>query len=393
MREATRDPAHFPRRILLATVGLAPQIVTETLYALIKDRQNPFVPTEIHIITTKEGRSRVDLMLLDPSMAKLTALASDLERPELAATLTRERIHVIAGTQGNELADIQSEADNAATADLIIDIVRQLTADDTAGLHVSIAGGRKTMGFLLGYALSLFGRDQDRLSHVLVEQAFELHPEFFYPPRTPRVLFTRENRPINTADATIQLANIPFVRLRQGLPQQMLSGAWSYSETVAHTQVRFAAPELILDRARCMALCHGIPVALQPLPFALYAWLARRRIEQPASEAGIHWTMPAGEEFVSEYALLVGITKGQVERLRSQIDSGYIPKEKIEQNKARVNGELERRLGPLAEPYLIVALGRVAGTQYELIGLTIAAEAIRFGAIDEVPFEGREDES
>jgi CRISPR-associated protein (TIGR02584 family) len=28
-------------------------------------------------------------------------------------------------------------------------------------------GERKTMGFYVGYALSLFGRAQDRLSHVI----------------------------------------------------------------------------------------------------------------------------------------------------------------------------------------------------------------------------------
>jgi CRISPR-associated protein (TIGR02584 family) len=41
------------------------------------------------------------------------------------------------------------------------------TADPQASLHVSIAGERKTMGFYVGYALSLFGRTQGRLSHVL----------------------------------------------------------------------------------------------------------------------------------------------------------------------------------------------------------------------------------
>jgi len=75
------------------------------------------------------------------------------------------------------------------------------------------------MGFLLGYALSLFGRPQDRLSHVLVDQAFETHPEFFYPPKMSRVLTTREGRPINATDARVLLADIPIVRLRLGLPR------------------------------------------------------------------------------------------------------------------------------------------------------------------------------
>ena len=55
------------------------------------------------------------------------------------------------------------------------------------------------MGFYLGYAFSLYARPQDRLSHVLVSSPFESHPEFFYPPATPRRLSTRDNRHIDTA--------------------------------------------------------------------------------------------------------------------------------------------------------------------------------------------------
>jgi CRISPR-associated protein (TIGR02584 family) len=75
---------------------------------------------------------------------------------------------VIIGPDENPLEDIVTEADNVAVADFITEKVRAVTADPEASLHVSIAGGRKTMGFYLGYALSLFGRPQDRLSHVLV---------------------------------------------------------------------------------------------------------------------------------------------------------------------------------------------------------------------------------
>ncbi|MCL2345013.1 MAG: hypothetical protein FWC58_04070 [Desulfobulbus sp.] len=50
----------YPRRILLTVTGMTPQIVTETLYALIHPQPPAaaFVPTEIHLITTSsEARS------------------------------------------------------------------------------------------------------------------------------------------------------------------------------------------------------------------------------------------------------------------------------------------------------------------------------------------------
>jgi len=39
--------------------------------------------------------------------------------------------------------------------------------DPNIQLHVSLAGGRKSMRFFAAYALSLWGRDIDRLTHVL----------------------------------------------------------------------------------------------------------------------------------------------------------------------------------------------------------------------------------
>ena len=60
-----RVPATYPRRIVLASLGLAPQVLTETLYCLGKPElsqlekpEPPFVPTEIHVVTTEEGRAR-----------------------------------------------------------------------------------------------------------------------------------------------------------------------------------------------------------------------------------------------------------------------------------------------------------------------------------------------
>ena len=72
-----RVPASYPRRIVVASLGLAPQVLTETLYCLgtVAPPAVPFVPTEIHVVTTEEGRHRAALTLLDSSSAMLAALA------------------------------------------------------------------------------------------------------------------------------------------------------------------------------------------------------------------------------------------------------------------------------------------------------------------------------
>jgi CRISPR-associated protein (TIGR02584 family) len=65
MLNARQQPDQFPRRILVAVTGLSPQIVTETLYALaVAPTTNAFIPTEMHLITTRSGAEKARLALL-----------------------------------------------------------------------------------------------------------------------------------------------------------------------------------------------------------------------------------------------------------------------------------------------------------------------------------------
>ena len=45
--------------------------------------------------------------------------------------------------------------------------------DPNIQLHVSLAGGRKSMGFFAANALSVWGRDIDRFTDVLVSEPYE----------------------------------------------------------------------------------------------------------------------------------------------------------------------------------------------------------------------------
>ena len=70
-------PRTSSRRILLAVTGLSPQIVTETLYALAIATDTPFIPTEIHLATTAEGKVDVFEYLQNPEqLAKYELLSN-----------------------------------------------------------------------------------------------------------------------------------------------------------------------------------------------------------------------------------------------------------------------------------------------------------------------------
>ena len=368
-----RSPASYQRRVLLAVCGLSPQIVTETIYALASASEEPFVPTEVHLITTREGAQRAELSLLSDDLGWFHKLCADYHLPGIH--FDRRNIHIVrdAGVRG--LDDIRSIEDNRAAADFITARVREFSADAHCALHVSIAGGRKTMGFYLGYALSLYGRPQDRLSHVLVSEPFENSIDFFYPTPYSRVLQTREGKLADTAMAEVTLAEIPFVSLRHGLPQALLAGHASFSETVQAAQAALAPPELVLDLARRRILAGGIEVDLPPSELALLAVFARLALSGggtlPAPAKGVpvpEWA----QRFLREYRAITGpmADADATERaLRHGMDGEY-----FSVRKSKLERRLKAALGPAADSYRIRGGERRPG-KYHLV---LTPDAIRF---------------
>ncbi len=368
------------KNILLATAGLTPQIITETLYALLR-REDPFIPDEIHIVTTAEGRHRAALRLLDPKEGHLRRFAEDFGCPGLASALPEKNIHVFTAADGTPLNDIETEEGNAAAADMITSIVRDLTARPETRLHVSIAGGRKTMGFLVGYALSLFGRRQDELSHVLVDPPFEGNPQFFYPPPENRVLFDRYGRPVNTDDANVRLALIPFVRLRGGLPRELLRGHAGYSDVIASAQLQFTEPALEIRLEQRQALFGGVPVPLPPRILAFLCWMARLR--HNGGEDGFIQGMDIDALAILECYRKIPMKPAEGARsehlLRELAHSGGPEERKawFDQVKSRYHSALRKALGEAgALPYRLTSRGHRPSTRF---GLTLEPDSISIG--------------
>ena len=180
---------------------------------------------------------------------------------------------------GTPLGDIRSEADNIAAADAITELMRELTSDDGNALHVSIAGGRKDYGVLPRLRLSLYGRIQDRLSHVLVNAPYESHPDFFYPTPKRELIQDRNNEFHDARNAKVTLAEIPFVRMREGLAPELMEGKASFSGTVADAQRALPPLALRLEPASKSAAIAGETFSLLPNQFALYWMLAERLLD------------------------------------------------------------------------------------------------------------------
>jgi CRISPR-associated protein (TIGR02584 family) len=368
------QPHTYPRRILLAVTGLSPQVLTETLYALAVDREPAYVPTEVHLVTTAEGAERARLSLLSREPGWFARLCRDYGLT--GVRFDADGIHVLTDASGQPLGDIRAPRDNERAADFITDRIRALTEDPQASLHVSIAGGRKTMGFYAGYALSLYARPQDRLSHVLVSAPYESHRDFYYPTPDSRIIHTPppDSRPLDTREAQVTLAHIPFVRLRDDLPRALLAGGASFSATVEAAQRGLGPPALKIDAGNRTLHAGGLAIRLAPSRLAFYAWLAlRRKAGAPPLAAPKEGAPEPGyaEAYLAIYRALMG-ELGDDERtadaLRQGMDKNY-----FERSKSAVNKALQTALLQGAAPYLIQRFGK---RPHWVHGLGLPPEAI-----------------
>ena len=278
--------------ILLCVAGLTPQIVTETLYVLTQQRQERV--DEIRVITTSDGWDRMTRALLHPEDGQFFAFCHDYGIDPSSIMFDKNRIALLQTPDGRTLDDIRSVHDNGHAANQICEIVRELTQDPQTRLHASVAGGRKTMSIYLTAAMQLFGRVQDRLSHVLVNEYFEMHPDFYYIPPMPRLLEIQNRQreiigQLSTVEASIELADIPFIRFRGVLSDWIQQSGSTYGAMVQRAQEDLdllgAAHTLRINSRTRTVLVANRRLQLTERELFIYALLAYFR-QQGRGEAG-----------------------------------------------------------------------------------------------------------
>lgn len=364
------------RRIFLGITGLSPQVVTEAVYALACVPEGPWIPHEVHLITTRTGAENARLNLLHPN-GWFHRLIKDYGLPDIA--FPTEHIHIIQDEAGQPLDDIRSPKQNTASADFITDRIRQLTKDDESELHVSMAGGRKTMGYYAGYALSLYGRAQDRLSHVLVSDPYENNREFYYPTPYDHAVHVQQGSRELTVDARharVDLADIPFVRLRDGLPQRLLQGQAAFSRVIETANRSLQGAYLQLDVPARSVIADGEVVGLSEPQFLVLLWLAAR---SKAGEGAVDWGSDEGvASYLSCVRKAVGSMSSTYDRIESTLRSyrGIAIRlaKYFEPQKSNINAGFKQVLGQRAsERY---AIERESSEGVPRYGLSLAAEQI-----------------
>jgi CRISPR-associated protein (TIGR02584 family) len=253
-----------PDTTLLAVAGMTPAILTETAWAMAKETPAA-VPSRVVAITTLAGRERIRAELLEGGQWEALRRALKLGRSgglEFGDTGLHMRV-IVRGP--HELADIRTREDSEAAADFILDVVRGFVENPDTRVVAAISGGRKTMGALLYAAMSLIGRETDRVVHVLADEELEQRRDKrFYFPRT-------------AAEARkLHMAEIPFVPLRNRFSDlgRMPGGFSAMVRQCTRSLSESDGPaDVSLDVVRRMVSVNGVSIRLGPRAFGMLRFM------------------------------------------------------------------------------------------------------------------------
>jgi CRISPR-associated protein (TIGR02584 family) len=265
--------------ILIATVGTAPSVVTETVWALLRRKPEPWVPTAIFLLATTKGEAACErhLRRADGELAALFAyrglpfVVPDLVVPKLP--------------DKSKIDDIRTKDDNIAFANEITRLIKEHAERPDSRVHVSIAGGRKTMSSYAQAAISVFGRDQDELTHVLVSiPEFEYNSKFFYPEQKEQEIeITVGDQKVKrlAREAKIELVPSHFIRLGYILKEDAFPGGEvSYERVVEQVQAGLEVNQIkLLCASNEVIIGRSTRVRLPARAFAFYRLLAVARKE------------------------------------------------------------------------------------------------------------------
>ncbi|MBE9610829.1 CRISPR-associated ring nuclease Csm6 [Chitinilyticum piscinae] len=371
------------RKILLVVSGMSPQIVTETLYALITRADNPWIPDEIQVLSTRDGCDHAKAELLHPSRNKFGQFCADY-LPEGKSIKFDETCFMTFKNGTEVLNDIKNLEDSAAVADAIAAKVWDLTKDEATEIHASIAGGRKSMGFLLGYAMSLYGRPQDRLSHVLVSEDFESSRDFYFPPKQAVIVHGRNDKPLDTSAAQVMLAEIPILYLRKRIPAALKNRPASFSELVSSMNIGMENPSIEIrieyknKRHAGRLQCHGKEIPLSPIDFSTYLFILKKMAEVRE----FNWLDITVDEWVEikSFGDLVG-DDFEDEYIR-QFDAGADDRAQFfYQRKNAIKEKLEQVLGDYGDRYLIKTI-RGKGHYIDISGVDVTINGEIFPGVE-----------
>lgn len=265
------------KNILICVSGLTPQIITETLFALSIKQKIKF--DEIVIVTTSKGEDIINGVDKDfnegfgnkrnyPSLRKvLNQFYSHYKKNKYVNPNSKLTI-INAREESLNLNDVRNDKENILFPNKLIEIFKKYTAPEKENiLHCSLSGGRKTMSVDMALAISIFGRENDKLYHVLVDESVEFKNDFWFP-KTKK------------EEKLLEISEKPYIRLRPILgeiTENKIFSDMNFMDIVNETQEilkKKSVDKLYISIAtKMMVYGEFKPVSLEPIQIKLYRFL------------------------------------------------------------------------------------------------------------------------
>jgi len=257
------------KNILICVSGLTPQIITETLYCL--SVQKKIQIDELYVFTTAKGR---DVILgLDEFYNKrekdpYPPLMDEIKR--MCAKYMKIKLpkfdinHIKVATDLSiELNDIRNDKANKLFPNTLCEFMNEKSKDTNNNMYCSISGGRKSMSVDMAFALSLFGRENDKLLHVLTHKNQEF--KHFFPET-------------KNQEKELELAELPYVRLRSIIGRETKNKSFDkmkYTDIVDFTQkeLKLAFTDKMQINSNDIILGEYEPFRLEPAEMKLYKFI------------------------------------------------------------------------------------------------------------------------
>ena len=231
--------------VLLACVGTSPAVLTETVWALAHEKP-AIVPDRVVVITTSRGKAQIKADLLSGANSVWAQMNKALFKSSDRVKLGETDIRVIPDANNNEADDLRSAEDNMRAADFMLGVLRQYTENPDKIVYASIAGGRKTMSALMLSCMSLLGREDDKVYHVLTTpEAMAFRPKFYFPSKGSfEYNEAGKLKKITGSKVKVELFEVPFVPIRGWFKEKFNSLPPGYPTLVA--SLRSAGPRAVV---------------------------------------------------------------------------------------------------------------------------------------------------
>lgn len=235
------------RIVLIAGMGNSPQVLTETVWEMAHLKR-PLVPDEIVVFAAKNTTAKLRKALLDGETPVWRELIASLKKEKISVdgklVFGSTSIHVIPDANGDEMQDLRTGEDNLRAADFMLQQIRQYTESPDTVVLVSIAGGRKTMSALLFSCMTLLGREDDKVFHVLMPPEFEggVEPPFYFPRSGVTHTALKTGRKFKGDKVRSELFEVPFVRMRGWYQEKFKSMPPTYRTLVSKVQTMAPPP-------------------------------------------------------------------------------------------------------------------------------------------------------